>query len=73
VKGSILLQDMVQVLEDDNDKLKFTIFSKARSLDLEAKSAWVRDKWVKALRFWIEFNKTQPRKPSSKSAAKDDD
>jgi hypothetical protein len=59
---------MVQVLEDETDKLKFTIFSKDRSLDLEAKSAWVRDKWVKALRFWIEYNKTQPRNPSSKKS-----
>jgi len=54
-KGFLVLDDMIQVQEDPKEELKFTVYAKGRSLDLEAKSPWVREKWVRALRFFIEF------------------
>jgi len=38
VRGYLVLDDMVQVQEDPKDELKFTVYAKDRSLDLEAKS-----------------------------------
>ena len=57
VKGELLMQDVCYIQEDATDKLKFTIFAQKRSLDLEAKSVWVREKWVRALRFFTDFKK----------------
>ena len=57
VMGFLLMNDVIYVQEDAQDKLKFTITAQKRSLDLEAKSQWVREKWVRALRFFVEFKK----------------
>jgi hypothetical protein len=34
---------------------KLTIFAVKRSLDLEARNEATRDRWIKALRFFVEF------------------
>jgi hypothetical protein len=57
IMGFLLMQDVVYIHEDPIDKVKFTIFAQKRSLDLEAKSVWIREKWVRALRFFAEFKK----------------
>jgi hypothetical protein len=54
-KGFILLSEVVYVMEDATDKLKFTVHAKGRSLDIEAKSIWIREKWIRALRFFIAY------------------
>jgi len=60
VKGYIPMADIVNIEEDDQDDLKFTVFCTGRSLDLEARAAWVRNAFVRAFRFFIEYNKVHP-------------
>jgi len=55
IKGFLSMDEIVQVQEDASDKLKFAIQCKERTLDLEGKSVWVREKWVRALRFYLAF------------------
>ena len=40
-----------------SDELKFTVLSKGRLLDLEAKSGVVRTNWINALRWYIANKK----------------
>jgi len=74
-KGYIALGDVVCVDEDetDKDKLRFTVFSKGRALDLEAKSVAAREKFVRALRFFIEYHKTNPPPRPKDGASKKND
>jgi hypothetical protein len=55
VMGFVLIQDIVEIKEHPEDKLKFTVFTIKRSLDLEARNETTRDRWIKGLRFFIEF------------------
>jgi len=59
VKGFIQMEDVVQVIEDfgDPEALKFTVVAVARSLDLEAKSSYTRQRWVRAIRYFINERK----------------
>jgi hypothetical protein len=59
VKGFLELGQTVSIEEDEDDKegLKFTIVAEERSLDLEAKSSFTRDRWVRALRYLINDKK----------------
>lgn len=56
VLGFVLIQDIVEVIEHKDDPLKFTVFTIKRSLDLEARNEQTRERWIKALRFFIEFH-----------------
>jgi hypothetical protein len=56
VMGFVLVQDIVEVRAHPDDKLKFTLFACKRSLDLEARNEQTREKWIKALRFFVEFH-----------------
>jgi len=58
VKGFLNFDEVVHVQEDPADKLKFAVIAKGRTLDLEAKSVWVREKWIRALRWFIFFRST---------------
>lgn len=55
VLGFVLLQDIVHIQEDPIEKTKFTIYAMKRSLDLEARNEATREKWTKAIRFFVEF------------------
>lgn len=57
VMGFLLMEDIVYIAESDDplQKLKFTIQAQKRALDLEAKSVFIKEKWVRALRFFLEF------------------
>lgn len=54
-KGSILIEDIAFIREEGVDQCKFFVVSIGRTLELEAKSPQVRDKWVRALRFFLAF------------------
>lgn len=57
VKGFLLMSDVVYVQQEPEDHVKFTVWALKRSLDLEAKSVWVREKWMRALNFFVEMKK----------------
>lgn len=59
VYGFVLLQDIVEVRAHPDDKLKFTLFAIKRSMELEARNEATREKWIKAMRFFIEFHNHQ--------------
>ena len=47
------MQDIYYIENDLNSSLKFLIHSKGRYLELEAQSNIVKDKWLRALRYFI--------------------
>jgi len=61
VKGFIQMEDILQIIEDstDSEGLKFTLLAVDRSLDLEAKSTFTRQRWVRAFRYMINERKLQ--------------
>jgi hypothetical protein len=58
IKGSLGFEDLIAVVEDRESALKLTVLSKGRSLDLEAKSVLIRERFARALRFVIHFKDT---------------
>jgi len=69
VRGCVLLEDMVEICEEPNDKAKFTIKVRGKSLDLEAKSPAIREKWVRAIRFFLEI-RNEPGKKTVTTASR---
>jgi len=68
VRGCVLLEDMIEICEEPNDKSKFTIKARGKCLDLEAKSPALREKWVRGIRFIMETigkKSSVPRRKSS--------
>lgn len=57
--GFILTNDIVHIREDPTNQFKFTIYAQKRTLELESKSLIIRTKWIRALRFLIEFKKNR--------------
>lgn len=62
VMGFVLMQDIVEVREHPDDKLKFIVYALKRSLELEARNETTRDRWIKGIRFFIEFHNFTPNK-----------
>jgi hypothetical protein len=65
VKGKMDMRELVDVWsteEDENeakaDEEKFALFAKARTLDVESSSPFLRKKWVAAFHFFMLFKDT---------------
>jgi len=58
-KGSLRLAQITQLIEEVKDEKKFIVVACKRSLELEAKSSEVRDKWVRALRFFVYLRRLE--------------
>jgi len=60
VKGSLAMFDITEIQEVQNDDCKFTVHTKGRYLDLEARSAQTRTNWINALRWYVATKKLIP-------------
>jgi hypothetical protein len=55
VLGFVLLSDVIHVRPDPTHACRLTLYAVRRSVELEARAPHTRDRWIAAIRFFVEF------------------